>query len=286
MTSSAVSANGGWRGENWVARLLLGYARKFPKHRGKSRAFEALAGLCFPRGMALSENTGARICVDPLDYIGWEICFKGSFEPLSLALARRIMNGGGTFLDVGANFGLFSCSLAVLPGVECIAVDASPAAFLKLQENLRRNREAKITAVNVALGAERCLVSLVPARPGNLGTGHVADSRSAGDHRERVMCTTLDELMGELNAGPIKLMKIDVEGHEPEVFRGLDFDAKYAPEHIISEYCVLEGKISVEMEDGSRLLRAKGYEPFTVEGSAYTAGEPLPENNLWWRRAI
>jgi FkbM family methyltransferase len=254
-------------------------------HRGKTRAFRALAGRCFPQGMALSDSAGARIWIDPLDYIGWDICFNGSFEPRSLALAREIMSGGGTFLDVGANFGLFACTIATLPNVNCIAVEMSPTAFVKLQENLRRNAAARITAVNVALGSERSLVSLVPARPGNLGTGRVACCKSSpGEHRERVACMTLDELLGELNLGPIKLMKIDVEGHEVEVFRGLDFGAPYAPDHIISEYSETEAKTTADLEQWFQLLLRRGYIPFTVEGKAYSAGDLLAENNLWWHR--
>lgn len=284
MSSPTTNSNGSWEGEDWRGRLLLSYARKFPMHRGKTRAFRLLAAVCCPHGIALTNGTQARISVDPLDYIGWDICFNGSFEPLSLALARQIMSGGGTFLDVGANIGLFTCSLATLPDVSCIAVDASPTAFTKLQDNLRRNTSARITAVNAALGDKRSFVNLVPPRPGNLGTSRVASAPSTDQPRECVVCLPLDELLAGLHVQAIQLMKIDVEGCELEVFRGLDFHAPHAPRHIISEYSEREAKSSADLQEWFQLLIDSGYRPFTVEGQPYAAGDTLPENNLWWRR--
>jgi FkbM family methyltransferase len=277
-------AHGILTGGNWVARMLLRYARNFPSHRGKTRAFQALARLCFQNNMPVVSASGARLWIDPFDYIGNAICFGGGFEPLSLALACQIMSEGGVFLDVGANFGLFACCVAAQPGVDCIAIDASPSAFARLQENLHRNRQARITAVNAALGARRSLVSLVPHKPDNLGTGRIANSTDLpADSRCRVPCLPLSELLNELGVGPIRLMKIDVEGYELQVFQGFDFNSVHAPRHIIMEHAVAVAD-RADLDGSFRLLVENGYAPFTIVGEEYRFGREPPEDNLWWRR--
>lgn len=274
-------------GGTLIARLLLRYARRFPTHRGKTRAFEALARMFFGNDLPVVSGNGAQLSIDPFDYIGHAICFDGSFEPRSLALASQIMQGGGVFLDVGANFGLYSCYVGTIPGVECVAVDANPVAFVRLQENVRRNGRSQITTVNTAIGSHRGLVALMAADSGNLGTGRVADgSGSSASGCCRVGCLPLGELLAELGVGPIKLMKIDVEGYELQVFRGLDFQSKHAPAHIIAEHKPQLVADSQDVEGTFELLSSSGYKPFTIGGEVYQPGVELPEDNLWWRRDV
>jgi FkbM family methyltransferase len=278
------AVNGTFKGGNWVANLLLRYAREFPAHRGKTRGFEALARLSFGHDLPVVSTTGARLVIDPFDYIGHAICFGGGYEPLSLALACQIMRDGGVFLDVGANFGLYSCCVGMQPGVECIAIDANPAAIVRLQENMRLNVGARITPVVGAVGNERSLVELMPHDCGNLGTGRVAKiAESPSRARFRVPCIPLSELLAELGVGPIKLMKIDVEGYELQVLRGLDFNSVHAPSHIIAEHKAVVAS-SGDLDVIFHLLTASGYKPFTITGEEYDNGAEVPEDNLWWRR--
>lgn len=275
----------GWSGEGWLARLYLHYARTFPPHPFKIRIFRWMGAALFPRGLPLRGFGSVRLAVDPLDYIGHEICFSRAYEPLSIALARRLMGAGGTFLDVGANFGLYTCPVAELPGVDCIAVDASAIAFAKLQANLTRNPAAAVRAVNVALASEHALVGLETPVPGNLGTTRVTGPTAS--HRQQqsyVAAMPLDELLGALSVSRITLMKIDVEGYELEVFRGMDLASSSRPDHIIMEYSKSLDSDWHDLGGCQELLTRHGYLPYTVTGQEFDPSQPLPEENLWWRR--
>lgn len=68
---------------------------------------------------------------------------------------------------------------------------------------------------------------------------------------EAVKVTTLDKVLGAAGAGPIDFLSIDVEGHEIDVMRGLDFE-KYRPSLILIE----DG---VRNLDKHRFLKRQGY---------------------------
>lgn len=129
-----------WVGDSATARLFLAYVRDLPDHPSKLRVIRAWAR-CFGGKLPLRNQVGARLVVDPLDVMGSIICFEGSFEPLSIALACDIMKSGGWFLDAGANVGIYTCTVGRIPNVRCISVDPSHEAFARLEDNIVRNRK-------------------------------------------------------------------------------------------------------------------------------------------------
>lgn len=271
-----------WIGATAFAKAFVGYARHFPDHPSKIRVLRFLGRSLFPGGLQMRNEAGIRLLVDPLDYFGHMLIHTGVIEPASLSLARRLMAGGGTFLDVGANLGVFTCSVATLPGVKCIAIDASATAFVRLLSNVARNSGAQVTAINVALSDKRSLVQLETPDAGNLGSTRVAKKIAAGS-TALVAAMPLDEVLRYLSVGPIELMKVDVEGYEREVFSGMDFSAPYRPENIIMEYQPLVAGPD-DLQYCSDVLSRNGYHPFTVTGEPFSPGKPIPEQNVWWRR--
>jgi FkbM family methyltransferase len=273
-----------WCGDAFAAWLILWYARTLPQHRGKHRLFRAFSRKVFPDGIPLRNGHGDRIVVDPLDYIGHTICFDGTWEPLSLALARRLLQDGGTLLDVGANFGLYTCCLSRIPGVRCIAVDASPVAFSRLLLNLKWSSAGQVTAVNVAVGSTSSLVNLETPHVMNLGTTRVAaatPTRSA--ILQKVALLPLDQILSGMVDRPIQLMKIDIEGYELEAFRGMQFSAAYRPRNILVEHTARAVADGAALDACFEILHQNAYTPYTVTGEPFCHSMPLPEENLWWR---
>ncbi len=275
-----------WRGEGWLPRIILGYARHFPDHPAKLRLFSALASGCFPRGMPVRNAAGVRLRVDVRDYIGHSICVGGSYEPQSLELATRLMNAGGTFIDVGCNFGLYTCSIAANSESWVVAIDASPTALVKLQDNLERNGLTSATVVSAAIQAKRSLAVLEVPPPANLGATRVSpglQARVAGGHF--VVAIPIGELLLSLGVGPIRLMKIDVEGSELEVLAGLNLSAAYRPQNIIMEHSERVASSASDLDRCFGHLLAEGYTPHKVDGEVFELGGALPEENVWWTAA-
>ena len=51
------------------------------------------------------------------DYIDQLIVRNGDYEPESLNLCYEILRKGGVFVDIGANFGLYSLNLMNIPNL-------------------------------------------------------------------------------------------------------------------------------------------------------------------------
>ena len=104
-----------WQGDTLPARCFLSYCRTFPQHRGKTHVCNFLASLLFRGSLPVRNHSGARLRVDPVDWIGRQIAFQRGYEPHSLGLAREIMKNGGIFVDIGCNFGLYTFTVGYDP---------------------------------------------------------------------------------------------------------------------------------------------------------------------------
>lgn len=271
-----------WWGEGWATRMLLAGCRATPHFRGKGWTFQRLAASLFRGTLYVRNKLGVRLRINPADYIGRTISFEGAFEPKSLARATAIMRDGGVFLDIGCNFGLYTTVLGALPGVECIAIDGSYVALAKLQDNLRLNPRIKVRIVNTALCEENELLCFEVPTNGNLGGTHVSevDHREGGDSHFWVGGQVLERVLERLAPAGIALLKIDVEGSELSVLRGLDFNGPYRPKHLIVE-CYTD--YFPHATDCFEYIRSQGYEALTVDGRRIDECKDLPEQNVWFR---
>jgi FkbM family methyltransferase len=221
-----------------------------------------------------------------LDAMGWTLCMQGKFEPLSIECARRIMSKGGTFVDVGANFGIYTATIGRLPGVRCVSIDASSEACAKLVRSVVLN---KVDAIifNIAVGSNRSLIGLENPSNDSLGNVRVADIQASA--QRYVGMSPLMEILEVACVQQVRLLKMDIEGYEVEALRGLDLKSKFAPDNLITEFYERRepggaGSTKEHLEEYWGILRTNGYSPFTVTGAAFDSQRPLPESNIWWRR--
>jgi len=273
-----------WLGKKPLARLYLWYLRKAPSHPSKLRIVRFLTRSFFARGITLQSSSGAVIQINPNDLIGQLICTNGAYEPQSLQLATRLMQPGGTFLDVGSNFGLYTFTVGMLSGVKCLAIDASPHAFVQLTRNANLNPSASVTMVNIAVGSESGFVQLETPSSDNLGSTRVNTAQLNKLFGHFTSCLQLRDVLKWADVKNIKLMKIDIEGAEYNAFLGLFGEAGFYPENIIMEYNVQLGLPDSALEKCEKLLRHHGYAPWTVTEKPILNFADIPEANVWWRR--
>jgi FkbM family methyltransferase len=124
-----------------------------------------------------------------------------------------LIGPGTTFLDVGANIGMFAVH-AAKRGAQAIAVEPRASNCSLLLENARR---AGVTVELHPLAASDChgYAVLDLASDGENAAIRRHEASSRGD--AIVALGLLDELIGERR---IDLLKIDVEGHEYRALRG------------------------------------------------------------------
>jgi FkbM family methyltransferase len=130
-------------------------------------------------------------------------------------LYRQFVQPGDLCFDIGANVGQTTEALTAC-GARVIAVEPNPMCLPALNWQFGRNRD--VTILEKAIGAEPGSATLHfqgTASTASLRTDWPFENTSA----RKVEVTTLDALIAQF--GRPKLCKVDVEGFEVEVFKGL-----------------------------------------------------------------
>jgi len=172
---------------------------------------------------------GAHLRVDMTDVVGRVLATSGIWEPNVTAVFRHLLSPGDVCVDVGAHIGYYTllASKLVQPGGHVYALEPSPTVYARLDANLARNRASNVTALCLAAGAHDGSAFLRDPGPTNSGGWTIvqdAERISAGDDGADVVNVAtrpLSSILDPEHRERLRLVKIDVEGFEHEVLRGL-----------------------------------------------------------------
>ncbi len=178
-------------------------------------------------------ESGEYLCVDTstfeaLGYIlGWE------HEADVIRVFRTFLTQHSVVLDIGANFGLYTalCASIVKNRGRLYAFEGNPRVFESLQRTIVANDlhfNPNIVAANLLVSAKsgRGLLHYTANLPSG---GTMSDVPLSGGLRRTVdvEMTTIDDFLPfDLR---VDLVKIDVEGHEPLVLRGMEHTIARSP---------------------------------------------------------
>jgi FkbM family methyltransferase len=200
-----------------LVRLLKEAFRPFT-FRGKARLLHAL---CPKEGEQTVKIFGYSIDLDLSDYIQRSI-YLNTFEQDESTWVKGYLKRGMTFVDVGANVGYYSLMAASLVGTEgkVLAFEPSPYAFGRLATAIRKNSLAQVQVAQVGLSDVSGELQLyMPKTSGNHTPSMIANDGGAPIN---VPVRRLDDYLMAAKVDHVDLMKIDVEGFEPNVLRGTE----------------------------------------------------------------
>jgi len=127
---------------------------------------------------------------------------------------------GMVVADIGANIGLYTCLLARCVGERGLvyAFEPNPTLFASLETNCRTNEVANVRLHNIALGTRDDRLTLRRARFNSGDNRLLRRAASPASGGVSVPVRPLDAL---LEGRPLDFVKIDVQGWELEVFKGM-----------------------------------------------------------------
>jgi FkbM family methyltransferase len=131
---------------------------------------------------------------------------------------------GGVFIDVGAHIGKYTIQVAKILGGSglVIAIEPHPGNYKHLVENIKLNDLRNVIALNVAAWSEECELKLFV---GDMH-GHHSLMKNFGRGFFVVHAKPLDKVLEELGISRVDFVKIDVEGAELEVLKGMSITLK------------------------------------------------------------
>lgn len=212
-------------------RTMAAIFRSYPFLSGRGMlANSSIARWMVPRRSRVvwGQVRAARCAVPLNDLVGRSIFLMGDLDPKVTWVVDRCLRPGNVVLDVGANLGLVSLLAAQRVGSQgrVIAFEPSPPVLVHLQRTIDANTHLPIELNRCALGDSTGTLNLhVP--PDNAGAASVMSARPEAQVYE-VQVRRLADVLADNRVQHVDLLKIDVEGFEASVLRGL-FASPEAP---------------------------------------------------------
>lgn len=222
-------------------------------------------------------KTHPQMAVFAHDFISTEINVYGRYEQRELTVLSRLIAGldrSKQVLDVGANIGNHTLFF-VREGFERIhAFEPNPRTVRLLEFNTERHPQVTVHDFGLSW-RDTTLEAMIPLTNtggASLEAGH-QDACAAGAERLSFDVKRFDDLA--LAQQSVGLLKIDVEGHEPEALSGM-MDTLNRDMPVV----VFECNRKTERASAERLvamLREVGYDRFSaIEAPASTISQSLP----------
>lgn len=213
--------------------------------------------------------------------------YLGEYESAHFNALLSLLPAGGTFVDIGANIGYFAVTIGNRKrkdGSRIYAFEPLPVNYEILLENIKLNNLQEIVSpYNIALSNidARLTMQVIAFDTDQTANAVVLSGWDGYPHvklRCEVPAVRFDDWIAAHDLSRIDVMKIDVEGHELQVFEGMiETLRKHRP--VIYAECntsfFKEQKISIR--DVEKLLAPLGYTFHQiVRGELVSVGQ-LPE---------
>jgi len=181
--------------------------------------------------------------------VGWRIALEGVWEETETNFIKTIVKKGDFAIDVGANLGWYTITLANLVGENgfILAFEPNPRNHKLLLENIRLNQvENQVKTYQSALLDSKSTVNFELSES-NFGDHRVRfnhfNSKEVEKYNESsrsvitVEAIALDEILADylVKNKVIKLVKLDCQGSEVAILRGAQKTLEKV-EYLVTEY--------------------------------------------------
>ncbi|WP_019504092.1 FkbM family methyltransferase [Pleurocapsa sp. PCC 7319] len=220
--------------------------------------------ITFP-DMPVVVSTKDNLCMfeirDCREYSQQSLYFLGYYELRETLLFKKLLRPGDTFVDIGANLGYFSVLAAhhVSPSGSIISFEPSSYLSEYLQQNVKNLNNSNLTIMTklekLACSDENGYAVMRGTLKRNSGLGSIMPitNKSEDFGSEKVKTTKFDDYYLQSNLDKIRLIKIDVEGAELKVLKGMKNILKQrVVEYIIVE--VSDARLQITGNSSAELL--------------------------------
>jgi len=220
-----------------------------------------------------------RVMIWPENESSRTLFLTGTFDPNELMWLSQVLTEGMTFVDVGANMGVYSMFASKLVGGSgtVVAVEPSMRDFQRLAFHITLNDLQNVQPLHVAASDECAQASLQVAWDRNSGHNTFGDFGYPDVERARaetVQTRPLDAVVAEHELERVDFVKIDVEGHELRVLAGaVETLARFRPKILIE---VFDNVLRAQGASATLVLAFLEQQGYTLHEFSETTGELVP----------
>lgn len=232
-----------------------------------SRLFRRILTIAKPpaRGhVPLRTSWGEDVIADPASVIGRSILTTGVYDLAVSEALCRLISPGATVVDAGANIGYMTVLAGVMAGSggKVLSFEPHPDLFAVLRRNIGKACESGAAAAfephQAALGdvPGTARLQLPSEFESNDGIARIGGEALAGGRSITVNVVTLDDVLA---GSRVDVLKIDVEGYEPQALKGASQAlASRRIRHVVFE------DLAVNESEAVRILRDSGFRLFSL----------------------
>lgn len=208
----------------FLFKLINWYIKHFPfPHRGW-KYFSA-----FIRKLKLDKKvyqkkigTDLFINVNVYDHIQQQLFWYGRYDEDVSGFFQNVITENSIVVDAGGNIGYFTL-LAARKAAKGTVYTFEPVEFLyqQLEENLKLNKLTNVYPVQKALTRSEGSTTIYESSRDNTGMNSLQKPENYTGKFEKIDCISLDIFFGEYKELKPMVVKIDTEGAEMEILKGM-----------------------------------------------------------------
>ena len=211
---SAKSTFGEYRASRWQ-RVILALTRIPPLYRGSLRpTWIGLLNRIRPGPVDITSQYGFFRVYPTTNLVDGALLLHPNYNHEEIEFLKAGLSKDSTFVDIGANIGLYSVALGnhLADGGRVVSIEPNPVCCERLRFNLTANQLKSVTVFALAAGDFSGRANLKISK-NDLAIAQTVRNDAGGDFEVRPLLAILDEA----GIQQIAALKIDVEGFEQAV---------------------------------------------------------------------
>ncbi len=210
-----------------ICRILQWYFRRFPIRKGKTPILLFFGKLGLYKNVRIidSFNNGIKANLNLNDWVQQLVFFFGTyeFEKHETEFWIRLSKHCKVIFDIGTNFGYYTL-LAIQNNKNAIvySFEPAPATFEMFNENLILNGFSTDNCFNLGVSDSAGRFRLYLADDDNSGMTSLAMPASFSGKEVMIDVVSIDDFVDQKEIREMQLVKIDVEGNELNVLKGME----------------------------------------------------------------
>lgn len=222
---------------------------------------------------------GLHLYVYPVNEISRAIFLTGYYEPNEFVYLNKFLKPGMTFIDVGANIGLYTLFAAKKVGDQgtVLGIEPSDREFQRLKAHVELNSLSNARLLQVAVSSSRTEAELLVATEKHSGhntLGAFGYDCVMAQGKEWVHVERLDDIVQQEGLQRVDVIKMDIEGAEFLALQGAEETlAQFHPTMLLElsdRTLKHQGCSSEQVWD---FLTQSGYRIYVLDGNT---GLPVP----------